>query len=349
MPVCWFCGMETDRVYNCPQCRQDFCEVHRDPANHDCTGVPVANPLAAPPPDAGNSVLQPTMVLEGSVIPPYQPPLQSPPATTGSAPAQPVSYSSSSSVSQVATDGSYVWHREDKPPEDAFDPDSGVEIKGILWPKGSEAAHFFIALGLIFGLALTIFLSWKQQGFPDALLPWQGVLLLALFYTSGFFLHELGHRQVARRHNLPTKFRLFTFGVSLTLVGFFTPLKIGFPGAVLVVGLEEISDRTGHCKLAGPMVNLVLGGSLFALSLLPALRAPYNFLFCMGAFFNFQLGLFNLMPVGPLDGRNILKWKPAVWGIMVAAMASLFIVTLVIYSSPVYAESIYHLSEALFP
>ncbi len=341
MPTCWFCGLESDQVYTCPQCQQQFCDMHRDPASHDCPGAPVANPFAVPAQPEDSGILQPTIVLEGSVIPPHQRPARTSPSTV------PVQGVEDDEDQRATSDGSYTWYRQNQPPEDAFDPDSGVEIKGILWPKGSESAHFIIALSLIFGLALTIFLSWRQQGFPEALLPWQGVLLLALFYTSGFFLHELGHRQVAKRNNLPTKFRLFTFGVVLTAIGFFTPLKIGFPGAVLVVGLEEISDRTGHCKIAGPLVNLILGGALFVLSFFPIIPPPYNFLFCLGAFFNFQLGLFNLMPVGPLDGRNILKWKPALWGVMVAAMLGLFIATLIIYSSPVYPETLYHLSDAL--
>ncbi|GAB4305330.1 MAG: hypothetical protein Kow0069_00960 [Promethearchaeota archaeon] len=246
---------------------------------------------------------------------------------------------------RVLDDGTYVWYRKGDSTPDPFDPSSGIKIKGVLWPKGSELAHLSIGVGLIFGLALSIFLSWRQQGFPPQLLPPVGVLLLALFYSMGFLLHEFGHRQVGKHYNLPTKFRLFTFGVVLTALGLVTPLKVGFPGAVMVVGLDEISKRTGLCKVAGPTVNIVLGTTLFALSFWDAIPPPYNFMFCMGAFFNYQLGLFNLLPFGPLDGQNIMRWKPFLWAGMMIVTFALFAATLVIYSSPTLTESLYDLSS----
>lgn len=290
----------------------------------------------------------PTYVTPSTAAAPPPTPAPHPYAGASPAPRPPPGHGSPAPTpgsERATSDGSFVWHRQEKAQQDPFNPTVAGKISGVFWGKGSEAAHFLIALAMIFGLALTIFLSWMNQGIDQRLLPWQGVLLLAGFYTSGFFLHELGHRQVAKRHNLPTKFRLLSFGLVLTVVGYFTPLKIGIPGAVLVVGLEEINDRTGQCKVAGPLVNLVLGFALFGLSFLPLIPAPYNFFFGMGAYFNFMLGGFNLLPVGPLDGRNIIKWKPGLWGALMLVMWGMFVFLMLVLSVPDLTEALYHLSD----
>jgi len=59
---------------------------------------------------------------------------------------------------------------------------------------------------------------------------------------------------------------------------------------------------------------------LFTISLSGLTAFPWDFVFYYAAFFNFQLGLFNMLPFGPLDGRNIIKWKPAIWTLLFIAL-----------------------------
>ncbi len=47
---CWFCGISTTQPVECQTCHQKFCPQHTMPANHDCMGPSVPNPLETPPP-----------------------------------------------------------------------------------------------------------------------------------------------------------------------------------------------------------------------------------------------------------------------------------------------------------
>ncbi len=316
MGQCWFCGAVTEELTQCPTCKKGYCSSHAEPSLHDCPGVPIVD--IAPMP-ASN----------------YVAPVNSTP-TPLSTP-QPVGYTpSDEDLEQSTQDGSYEWHGgKAEIPEDAFNPESGVEMKGIFWPKGSEAAHLLIGGGLmfLFGYLTFSFLTRifaLYVGYIPQIETWH-VILLAGIFTGSFLGHEFGHRQVAKHHKLQTKFRLFEIGIIITAVSivssFFGGPGIGFPGAVVVIGLEEISRETGQCKIAGPLVNLIVGGVLMVLAIFPLAGLsffPLNFVLYYAAQFNFQLGLFNMLPFGPLDGRNIIKWKPVLWILLILALGGLF-------------------------
>ncbi|MCJ7648397.1 MAG: hypothetical protein MUP85_07275, partial [Candidatus Lokiarchaeota archaeon] len=87
--------------------------------------------------------------------------------------------------------------------------------------------------------------------------------MLSAFYVTAFLFHEFGHRQVALHFGLQTKFRLLTYGMLMTLISLG---RMALPGAVVVLGLDKISRKTGLCKAAGPLVNLVYGSMLLLIS-----------------------------------------------------------------------------------
>ncbi len=309
MGQCWFCGAVTEDVTQCPTCKKEYCNIHTDPTLHDCPGIPIVD--IAPMPASH-----------------YVAPVDSTPTPLNTP--QPVGYTpSEEDLEQSTQDGSYEWHGKSDIPEDAFAPDSGLDMHMIFWPKGSEAMHLLIGGGMmfLFGYLTFSFLT-KIFGTYYTIEIWY-VLLLAGIFTGSFLGHEFGHRQVAKHHKMQTMFRLFTIGIVLTTISivmaFFGMPGFGFPGAVVVIGLEEISRETGQCKIAGPLVNLVIGTLLFIISLFLLSGSggfPLNFVLYYASYFNFQLGLFNMLPLGPLDGRNIIKWKPKLWLLLIAVLGA---------------------------
>ncbi len=334
MGQCWFCGAVTEELTQCPTCKKGYCSSHAEPPLHDCPGVPIVDMAPTP---ASN----------------YVAPVDSTPAPV-TPPQQPAGYTiSEEDVEQSTQDGSYEWHGgKAEIPEDAFNPESGVEMKGIFWPKGSETAHLLIGGGLMFlfgyltfSFLTSIFASYV--GLIPQIEVWH-ILLLAGIFTGSFLGHEFGHRQVAKHHKMQTKFRLFNIGIIITTVSivmsFFGGPGIGFPGAVVVIGLEEISRETGQCKIAGPLVNLIIGGVLIVLALFPLAGLtffPLNFVLYYAAEFNFQLGLFNMLPFGPLDGRNIIKWKPALWAILIITLGALMVFNIYTLRDPYFVPRIF--------
>jgi Zn-dependent protease len=320
MPKCYHCGRETSEIHYCSKCGQYYCILHKEPINHECSIVIESLKLT-------HNATRPTY-NEMHVI--------------NSTHSTQRFIESTDSVIRGTTDGTYTWYRQEKLiPDNAFDADSGIEFKGIFLSHKSEFIHFLIGIVLIFIVGVISFFRIIDYGFIWAL------FMLAGFYATAFLFHELGHRQVAIHFGLQTKFRLLTFGMVLTiasigmglysLITVSSPLpSLALPGAVVVLGLDKISKKTGLCKAAGPAVNLIYGSILLITSyLIPTIFYPLNYFIGIAAYFNFMLGTFNMLPFGILDGQNIWKWNKKVYLLLMSTLLILLIFTLISIYAPV--------------
>jgi Zn-dependent protease len=94
------------------------------------------------------------------------------------------------------------------------------------------------------------------------------------------------------------------------------------PGATLIntAGREMTKKENGIISLAGPLMNLILTVP-FLLCLVAGVLlggtsinifTPSGILFYLGVAgfrVNSMLAFFNMLPVGPLDGKKILRWN----------------------------------------
>jgi len=141
------------------------------------------------------------------------------------------------------------------------------------------------------------------------------MFVISLFTAGlGFLLHELGHKFVAQKYGCVAEFRAWDQFLYLALG---LAVVVGFifaaPGAVMISGMITRKEN-GIVSVAGPLVNYVLG--LLFLGLVFLVPAWAN-IFMIGFSINMWLGLFNLIPFGPLDGYKVFHWSKAVWGVMV--------------------------------
>ncbi|MHA2182233.1 MAG: hypothetical protein ACXAAH_12510 [Promethearchaeota archaeon] len=314
MASCAHCGNEfIGEPFFCSNCGQNYCSLHKDPIDHECN-----------------------IVRENYNMQQIQ---DSPTSYTGYTQDAPIQHEqgyqqSTPGITRGTTDGTYTWFRQEaQVPLNAFDPDSGIKFKGILLPHWSELRHFLIASVLIFLIGILIF----YDATLFALGYGWATFMLAGFYMTAFLFHEFGHRQVAIRFDLQTKFRLLTFGMLLTVFSLVILImdipfpSLALPGAVVVLGLEKVSKKTGLCKAAGPSVNLVYGVILFIISfLIPSSLNPLGGLFVLSSYLNFMLGAFNMIPVGILDGQNIWKWNKKVYIFLAVSLVGMLIVTMIL-------------------
>lgn len=338
MPKCYHCGEEYDTVYQCEDCKQNYCHLHKKPIDHECNIVQESLKLQN---TANQYNLEPSQEREQSNMD-YSHTTSYP---QNQNPQFQSSYSSSAD-SRGTTDGSFTWYRkETNVPENAFDPDSGVEFKGILLPYKSEFLHLVIGSVLIYIVGLIGFYNPQTQQQLDSLGYGWITFMVAGFYMTAFLFHEFGHRQVAIHFGLQTKFRLLKFGMLITIFGLVMGIislvsqsaalpALALPGAVVVLGLDKVDRKTGLCKAAGPTINLIYGTILFIISFIIPIF-PVNLFIGISASLNFMLGLFNLIPIGILDGQNIFKWNKGVYFFLVLSMLILIIVNYIcIYSPP---------------
>jgi len=137
------------------------------------------------------------------------------------------------------------------------------------------------------------------------------LISLALVFVSVFLLHEIAHKLVAQRYGLWAEFRLTLFGALLTLLSTVSPIKIISPGAVLIAGPMN-KDTLGKTAVAGPSTNIAL--SIISLVLSSLALEPLSKVAMLSAAFNAWIALFNLLPIGILDGLKVFSWNKIAWG-----------------------------------
>lgn len=135
-----------------------------------------------------------------------------------------------------------------------------------------------------------------------------------------FLLHEFGHKFVAQRYGMWSEFRMYPAGLLITLVTSIIGFLFAAPGAVYIRGYAD-KEANGKISIAGPAVNIVLGaigviglaaigGGLYNVD---DIRVPLYLVLMMLTSLNAFLAVFNLLPIGPLDGWKIFAWNKVVW------------------------------------
>jgi Zn-dependent protease len=211
--------------------------------------------------------------------------------------------------------------------------------EGGLWHfSEEERRHLLLATGA-FTLALGLMRVggiYGLQAMGSSM--WLFTLILSLpvmliAVGPAFILHEIGHKIVAKYYGCWAEFRSDPRGLKMG-VGISALLGVVFmaPGAVMVAG-SVTRRQNGHIAIAGPLVNLSLffigipiGGLILVLMGANTSTAAgylvedgFNWQpmvwdaisFWIGA--NLILGLFNMLPFGPLDGLKVKDWNEGVW------------------------------------
>jgi Zn-dependent protease len=186
-----------------------------------------------------------------------------------------------------------------------------------------ELAISSIVLAAAFGIALSGgYASFAQPGELAVT-----CLMALLGVSSGFVLHELGHRFLARRCGCRAEYAMGIGGLALGVVSSLFGYILAFPGAVRISSGTDAAGnptltgaRRGQISLAGPLMNL---GLALAFVLLDE-SFPAR-LFSLGAYTNAWLAVFNLIPFGPLDGMAVFRWSKLAWLAALAAALAVFL------------------------
>ncbi len=154
-------------------------------------------------------------------------------------------------------------------------------------------------------LVIAVLVTWSlaeglfPQYFPDygAAARWTMGAVGAMGLFTSIVLHELAHSLVARRYGVHMK------GITLFIFG-----------GVAEMGEEPPSPEAElMIAIAGPILSLLLGGTIVVIAVAPWPGAVRGVLLYLG-FMNVALVVFNMVPAFPLDGGRALRsllwsWK----------------------------------------
>ncbi len=191
------------------------------------------------------------------------------------------------------------------------------EIKDLIISWLALSAAFALVLsGGLFGIF----------AFPMAFLGYFAIAAIGV--GTGFVFHELAHRQVARHFGAHAEFRAWKTGLIFAIVLpiiTFGRFLFAAPGAVYIYGSHLSVRENGLISIAGAAVNICL--ALVFLLIFYIFSSPIIALIAgYGAFINFLLAWFNLLPVFVLDGAKVFAWSKAVWAVaFVIASIGVFI------------------------
>ena len=159
------------------------------------------------------------------------------------------------------------------------------------------------------------------------------VLFAFIAVGIGFLAHELiGHKIVAQRLGLHAEYKMWKFGLVIALLSSAIGFVFAAPGAVYVSSRVDLWGRAsgvskrkmGFVSLAGPLVNIGLAAVFFLLNLLYPIIIDGVSLFSLAVFINVWLGIFNMLPIPPLDGSKVFAWDKRIWIATFAVLIMMF-------------------------
>ena len=179
---------------------------------------------------------------------------------------------------------------------------SEKEIKDLTLAWVMLSLAFAIALGGGFSFTIEFLIVW---------------FISAVTVGTGFICHELGHKITAQRFGCFAEFRASFTMLLLAVAMSFTGIIFAAPGAVMISGYVN-NITNGKISASGPIVNIILAAMFLFLSFFIPAVGVTGMIIKYGYLINTWLALFNMIPVGILDGAKVLKWNKNVYGGIVA-------------------------------
>ncbi len=170
-----------------------------------------------------------------------------------------------------------------------------------------EIIYLFVLVGSI-GYIFTSYIKDPESRYYGGGFNWYDFRFALLVAAPGILLHELFHKFVAILFGLTANFQIFWagLGIAIFLKLISSPFLIIAPGYVLISGNPQPLQSV-LISFAGPAANLILWliATLILNNSTKLTKTQATFLYLTKRI-NMVLFIFNMIPIPPLDGFNVL-------------------------------------------
>lgn len=154
------------------------------------------------------------------------------------------------------------------------------------------------------------------------------MILSIVTVGAGFVLHEMGHKMTAIYYGGYARFQMWIQGLVFMIITALWGFLFAAPGAVYIYAPHITKKENGIISLSGPIVNFMIMLVFFSMSIIIPKNLYFSFdlsflrslfgggafeVWRFGAYINFILCMFNMLPVFPLDGSKIFGWSKLAW------------------------------------
>ncbi len=177
--------------------------------------------------------------------------------------------------------------------------------------------------------AITIAFAIVMEGLNFSFAFLISLIISAFTVGIGFLIHELAHRQLAKKYGYWAEYRaddkMLIFMILVSFFGFI----FAAPGGVIIQG-NVSKKRNGKISAAGPGSSIILVLVFIALHFILPSGDIINSFTKYGMIINGWLAVFNLLPFWNFDGKKVLAWNKAVYGVMMVSAIFLTLIAFVI-------------------
>jgi Zn-dependent protease len=199
-----------------------------------------------------------------------------------------------------------------------------IKRQNHVYFSSKEITHISIAALLVIGIGFSIGLYSNYFGGFSFYWTYAMMTIFAVVMVASFLVHEIAHKIMAQRRGLWAEFRLTTWGAILTFASVFLPFRMIAPGAMMIAGSPD-ADGIVKISVAGPITNLMFSISFFGAALF--LPGDYGALMMFASYINAFMAVFNLIPIGILDGYKIFSFNKPLWALVFIPSAVLAVFT----------------------
>jgi Zn-dependent protease len=159
--------------------------------------------------------------------------------------------------------------------------------------------------------------------------PWDPVMVLVFLVMAGsaLVIHEVTHAMFSRKYKSPSEFKFWGLGSLFLFVGGWLFGTLFSQPYLTVAGSTtnplDLRNRA-IVKVSGPVISLLI--AILCFYMIPFARGLLATTLTVGFSINLLVCVYSLIPVSPLDGKDVYAWNRVAWGVLFVPLLILYLI-----------------------